>query len=185
MAGAEKVASSNFDDRPDGVVVGLVVIHAISLPPGEFGGGYIDRFFQNRLRPSDHPYFRTIDGLKVSSHFLIERAGLLKQFVATDFRAWHCGESSFGGCSACNDFSVGIELEGSDEQPFTAAQYSTLTDVLTELSIRYPAITVRRIVGHSEISPGRKTDPGPQFEWQTMRKLLRDKLRVQGSGKAE
>lgn len=179
FSGVERVVSPNFDDRPPGVAVDLIVVHAISLPPGEFGGGYIDRLFQNRLDPAEHPYFRSIKRLDVSSHLLIERDGLLKQFVSTNFRAWHCGDSSFEGRDGCNDFSIGIELEGSNEQPFTAAQYEALTGVLAELSLHYPALNSRRIVGHSVIAAGRKTDPGPQFEWRTMHNMLHDKLRAQ------
>ncbi len=178
LTGVEKFPSPNFDARPNGVVVELVVLHAISLPPGEFGGGYIERFFQNQLESAEHPYFRIIEGLKVSSHLLIERQGRMKQFVSTKSRAWHCGESSFDGRSACNDFSIGIELEGCDEQGFTRKQYAMLASVLAELSVHYPALDSTRIVGHCDIAPGRKTDPGPCFEWQTMRDLLDDKLRA-------
>lgn len=148
------------------------MIHAISLPPGEFGGGKIDELFLNRLDPSAHPYFRSIDGLRVSSHFLIERAGLLKQFVSTTFRAWHCGLSSFDGRSACNDFAIGIELEGCDEEPFTLHQYSILGHLLVQLMSRHPLITSDRIVGHSDIAPERKTDPGPKFDWARLRSDL-------------
>ena len=179
LAGVIKTPSPNFDSRPDGAVVELVVLHAISLPPGEFGGGYIDRLFQNQLDPAEHPYFRIIEGLKVSSHLLIDRRGALKQFVSTKCRAWHCGESAYDGRSACNDFSIGIELEGCDEQGFTHPQYETLADVLAELLLHYPTLDSARIVGHCDIAPGRKTDPGPHFEWQTMRDQLAEKLRGQ------
>jgi len=169
---AEIIRSPNFDERPPGCAIDLLVIHAISLPPGEFGGGKIDELFLNRLDPSAHPYFHSIDGLRVSSHFLIERAGLLKQFVSTAFRAWHCGLSSFDGRSACNDFAIGIELEGCDEAPFTPHQYSILGQLLAQLMGRHPLITSDRIVGHSDIAPERKTDPGPKFDWAGVRSDL-------------
>ena len=165
---ANVVASPNFDDRPSESGVDLVVIHAISLPPGQFGGNHIERFFQNRLDATAHPYFETIDKVKVSSHFLIERSGELKQFVSTDMRAWHCGESSFEGRTRCNDFSIGIELEGCDEREFTDAQYDVLIETLEELIRCYPKITNERIVGHCDIAPLRKTDPGPYFDWDRM-----------------
>jgi len=185
FSGARKIVSPNFDTRPEGSQVELVVVHAISLPPGEFGGGHIDRLFQNRLNSTEHAYFSSIDGLKVSTHFLIERTGNLKQFVSTIFRAWHCGESAFAGRAACNDFSIGIELEGCDEQPFTSAQYDVLTNVLAELSAHYSAINPSRIVGHCDIAPGRKTDPGPLFEWQMMQDILQEKLRIDAGEKSE
>jgi AmpD protein len=166
------VASPNFDRRPSGSVVDLIVIHAISLPPGQFGGDYIERLFQNELIVAEHPYFKSIDGLKVSSHFLIERNGALKQFVATGNRAWHCGESSFEGKARCNDFSIGIELEGCDEKEFTDAQYDSLIEVLVELVRCYPNVTDGRIVGHCDIAPSRKTDPGPNFDWHRTRREL-------------
>lgn len=183
--GAVVVASPNFDARPRGATVELAVVHAISLPPGQFGGGYIESFFQNRLDPACHPYFRSIEDLKVSSHFLVDRAGRLKQFVSTHFRAWHCGESSFEGRTACNDFSIGIELEGCDERPFSAAQYEMLTAVLAELAANYPLLTHDRIVGHCDIAPARKTDPGPHFDWDMMHDLLGEKLRLQRIGESQ
>lgn len=178
FAGAKKIVSPNFDLRPDGSDVELIVVHAISLPPGEFGGGYIDRLFQNRLDPTKHAYFQSIGGLKVSAHLLIERTGTLKQFVSTFHRAWHSGVSAFAGRAACNDFSIGIELEGCDELPFAAAQYDTLTNVLAELCVHYPAVNPTRIVGHCDIAPGRKSDPGPLFDWEMMREQLQGKLRL-------
>ncbi|HCU88348.1 MAG TPA: 1,6-anhydro-N-acetylmuramyl-L-alanine amidase AmpD [Gammaproteobacteria bacterium] len=176
FTGVQKIESPNFDLRPDGNNVELVVIHAISLPPGEFGGGHIDRLFKNCLDPTKHSYFEAIHGLKVSAHLLIERTGLLKQFVSTTHRAWHSGDSVFAGRNACNDFSVGIELEGCDDVPFTSEQYTALTDVLAELCINYPGVKLEDIVGHCDIAPDRKTDPGPLFDWPMMRALLRDRL---------
>ena len=182
FADIERVASPNFDSRPAGAAVDLVVIHAISLPPGEFGGGDIERFFQNRLDPSKHSYYPSIEGLEVSAHLLIDRRGLLKQFVSTNFRAWHCGESSFDGRGACNDYSIGIELEGSDTRPFTSAQYEMLVCVLIELLVHYPAVSGNRIVGHSDIAVGRKTDPGPCFDWRMMRNMMQEKHHRQAKG---
>jgi AmpD protein len=182
FSGAQEVLSPNFDLRPDDSEIELVVVHAISLPPGEFGGGHVDRLFQNRLDPLMHPYFQSIGGLKVSAHLLIERAGVLKQFVSLDNRAWHCGVSEFAGRAACNDFSIGIELEGCDEQPFTPEQYEVLTNTLAELCAHYQALNPAHIVGHCDIAPGRKTDPGPLFEWQMMRDLLHEKLHLSNCG---
>jgi AmpD protein len=182
FADIERVVSPNFDARPEGVVVDLVVVHAISLPPGEFGGGNIECFFKNQLDSLKHSYFRSIEDLEVSAHLLIDRSGLLKQFVSTKFRAWHCGDSSFDGRGACNDYSIGIELEGSDEHPFTPAQYEMLADVLIEVSVHYPLASGARIVGHSDIAPGRKTDPGPCFDWQVMRNMMQDKRRLREKG---
>lgn len=159
------LASPNFNSRPDPDDVSLLVIHCISLPPEEFGGSFIHDFFQNRLDASAHPYFQTIAELKVSAHFLIERDGRLVQFVECDKRAWHAGESSFQGRQGCNDYSLGVELEGCDEQPYSAAQYQTLVALTRCLQVNYPAISQRRIVGHSDVAPGRKTDPGPAFDW--------------------
>ena len=164
--------SPNFDERPAGQVVDLLVIHAISLPPNEFGGGYIQRFFQNELDPSVHPYFQQIAGLEVSSHFLIERTGQLIQFVATDKRAWHCGESHFCGRERCNDFAIGIELEGCDSKPFCDAQYLQLAELTAAIRIAHPGIAAQNIVGHADIAPSRKTDPGPHFDWTRYRRSL-------------
>lgn len=162
-------ASPNFDARPAGCEITLIVIHSISLPPGIFGGNYIREFFLNRLDTSTDPYFREIADLKVSAHLLIDRDGNLAQFVSTHSRAWHAGASFYGGKSACNDFSIGIELEGCDEQTFTEPQYARLTPVLNELLRWHPAIERHAIVGHSDIAPGRKTDPGPNFDWARVR----------------
>ena len=157
--------SPNADDRPAECAVDLLVIHNISLPPGEFGGGYIADLFQNRLDPAVHPYFAEIAHLHVSAHLLVRRNGDAIQFVALDRRAWHAGPSNHCGRERCNDFSIGIELEGSDDARFSAAQYRRLCDLTREIQALFPAITTQRIVGHSDIAPGRKTDPGPNFDW--------------------
>ena len=164
--------SPNADERPTGCNVDLLVIHNISLPPGEFGGRYIDDLFCNCLDPQAHPYFAEIAHLEVSSHLLIRRDGAAVQFVPLNRRAWHAGQSAFGGRERCNDFSVGIELEGSDNTAFTDAQYHRLAEVTVAIRALFPAITDQRIVGHSDISPGRKTDPGPCFDWTRYRELL-------------
>jgi AmpD protein len=162
---AEYHPSDNCDERPAGAQVDLLVIHSISLPPGEFGGPWINDLFMNRLDPEAHPYFFEITGLKVSAHLLIRRDGQLLQYVPLNRRAWHAGLSNFCGRDCCNDFSIGIELEGSDDAPFTDAQYATLTDATREIQRHYPAITPERITSHAAIAPGRKTDPGPHFDW--------------------
>ncbi len=169
---ARRIISPNWDERPPGLSVDLLVIHGVSLPPGEFGGPWIDALFQNRLDPEAHPYFRPIAGLRVSSHLLIRRDGELIQYVDLHKRAWHAGVSSFLGRERCNDYAIGIELEGADEVPYTAAQYQTLAETSRDLLARFPAITPERIVGHSAIAPGRKTDPGPAFDWDRYRRLL-------------
>ena len=151
----------------------MVVVHAISLPPGEFGGGYIEQLFQNRLDPRGHPYFRETAGLRVSSHLLIDRHGSITQFVSVYDRAWHCGESCFQNRPACNDYSIGIELEGCDEQEFTARQYLMLAELIGECRAVFPAITSARIVGHADIAPRRKTDPGPLFDWDRLFHTMR------------
>ena len=156
------VESPNQDERPPGTSITLAVIHSISLPPGEFGGDAIERLFTNRLDPAAHPYFAGIGDLKVSSHFLIRRDGELVQFVPVERRAWHAGASSWRGRARCNDFSIGIELEGTDEGPFTDAQYERLAALLDGLRGELP---LTDIAGHSDIAAGRKTDPGPGFDW--------------------
>lgn len=165
VRGARWQASPNFDARPDGAGISLIVVHAISLPPGQFGGPWIDRLFSNTLDPDAHPSFRKIHELRVSSHLCILRSGAVRQYVDLDRRAWHAGESCFEGRTRCNDFSIGIELEGCDEQPFDPRQYRRLGEVARALMHAFPAITPARIVGHSDIAPGRKTDPGPHFDW--------------------
>jgi AmpD protein len=172
LPGLQQVPSPNADERPSGSEVDLLVVHNISLPPGEFGSGYIQDLFLNRLNPEDHPYFREIAHLEVSAHLLIERDGTTTQFVALDRRAWHAGPSSFCGRERCNDFSIGIELEGSDTSPFTATQYQRLASLSAQMRALFPRISTPRIVGHSDIAPGRKTDPGPYFDWDNFRALL-------------
>ena len=169
---ARRAPSPNFDDRPPGCDIDLIVVHGISLPPGEFGGTHIEQLFCNRLDPRGHECFRTIAALKVSAHLLIRREGSLVQFVALSDRAWHAGESRFGDRTGCNDFSVGIELEGADVTPYEAVQYERLADVCRALMHRWPAITVDGIVGHCDVAPQRKTDPGPAFDWRCLKQLL-------------
>ncbi|MEN8168269.1 MAG: 1,6-anhydro-N-acetylmuramyl-L-alanine amidase AmpD [Pseudomonadota bacterium] len=164
--------SPNQDERPPGSSINLLVIHNISLPPGEFGGPWIDDLFLNRLNPKSHTFFNTIQDLRVSSHLLIRRDGELIQYVPLDRRAWHAGSSSFRGQACCNDFSIGVELEGTDDQPYTEAQYETLSRTTREIMARYPTITSERITGHSAIAPGRKTDPGPSFDWRHYLRML-------------
>lgn len=169
---ARRVESPNHDARPDPEDISLLVIHNISLPPGEFGGPWIERLFCNRLEADAHPYFREIAHLRVSAHLLIRRDGELIQFVPFTRRAWHAGVSCFGGREACNDYSIGIELEGTDEQPYSGAQYQRLAEVIPVLQAAWPAITPARIVGHCDVAPGRKTDPGPAFDWPHLAGLL-------------
>lgn len=172
LDGAEQCLSPNFNQRPENTAIDLLVIHNISLPPGEFGGGYVQQFFQNRLDASLHPYFATIAELKVSAHLFIERDGKVTQFVPFDARAWHAGSSNFAGVADCNNYSIGIELEGTDELPYSDAQYLALEKVSRQLMLTYPKLTPERITGHSDIAPGRKTDPGSAFDWQRFRKSL-------------
>lgn len=169
MEGARYIPSPNCDARPAGRAITLLVIHHISLPPGEFGGPGIVELFTNRLNPATHPYYASVAGMKVSAHFLIRRDGTLLQFVLCGERAWHAGESRWRGRKRCNDFSIGIELEGTDDVPFTAAQYRRLGRLTRALKARY---RVRDIAGHSDIAPGRKSDPGPRFSWARYRSLL-------------
>jgi AmpD protein len=156
------VESPNQDERPDGEEPTLLVVHSISLPPGEYGGDAIERFFTNCLDPAAHPYFREICTLKVSSHFLVRRDGGLIQFVPTTKRAWHAGASRWRGRERCNDFSIGVELEGLDDAPFADVQYRVLIELVATLRARHP---LRDIAAHSDIAPDRKTDPGPGFDW--------------------
>ncbi len=164
--------SPNQNERPAGQQVSLLVIHNISLPPGLFGGDAVEAFFQNRLDPAAHPFFAGIADLRVSSHLYIRREGTAQQFVALNQRAWHAGRSYFAGQSDCNDYAIGIELEGSDDVPFEPAQYSSLIRLTQQIRALFPLITPERIVGHSDIAPGRKTDPGPQFAWDDFRSAL-------------
>lgn len=170
---ARRIVSPNCDERPDPADISLLVLHNISLPPGQFGGGHVEQLFTNRLNPAEHPFFETIRELRVSAHLFIDRRGRLTQFVPLHLRAWHAGKSSFQGRERCNDFSIGIELEGTDERPFTAAQYRRLVPAVRRIMRSYPAITLARVTGHSDIAPGRKTDPGPFFDWKQLRTALR------------
>lgn len=172
MQGARQVTSPHRDARPAGAAVELLVIHGISLPPGEFGGPWIERLFQGTLPKDAHPYFAEVADLKVSAHLLIRRDGELLQFVPLHERAWHAGVSRYQGREACNDFSIGIELEGDDDVAYTPAQYAGLAQVSAALMQAYPGITPARIVGHSDVAPGRKTDPGPAFDWARYRDAL-------------
>ncbi len=162
LSAAQRIDSPNCDERPAGEVVSMVVVHAISLPPSQFGSNDIVSLFTNQLDPSVHPYFSEISHLRVSAHFLIRRDGLLIQLVSCQQRAWHAGASSWNGREHCNDFSIGIELEGCDELPFEDIQYTRLANLIDSLRVCYP---IEAVVGHSDISPGRKTDPGPCFDW--------------------
>ncbi len=171
VLGAKWCPSTNYNERPS-VDVSMLVIHNISLPPNQFGGSYIEDFFCNQLDCNGHPYFQEIKDLQVSAHLLIRRDGELVQFVPFNKRAWHAGRSEFNGETECNDFSIGIELEGSDDIPFEDAQYQTLTHVTQAIMQAYPQLIVERIVGHSDIAPGRKTDPGRCFDWQKYKNIL-------------
>ena len=169
LIGVTQRPSPNYDERPSETDIDLVVIHGISLPPGHFGGPWIDHLFTNSLSPEAHPYFSEIARLRVSAHVLIRRHGEIIQYVSFYQRAWHAGNSEFQGRRACNDFSIGIELEGADDIPYTKRQYEQLARVCVTLMGVWPAISYQRIVGHSEIAPGRKTDPGLAFSWHRLR----------------
>lgn len=169
LEGVKQIASPNFDARPDGEAIVLLVVHNISLPPGEFGGDAVQAFFTNTLDFNAHAYYETIKDLRVSAHFLVRRDGAILQFVSCLDRAWHAGSSEWNGRTRCNDFSIGIELEGSDDVPFEDAQYTALARLARSLKAAFP---IQDIVGHSDISPGRKTDPGPRFDWARFRALL-------------
>jgi AmpD protein len=163
VAGARYVASPNCDARPPGTPVTLLVVHSISLPPGRYGGDAIERLFTNRLDPGAHPYFREVARMQVSAHFLVQRDGALVQFVPVHRRAWHAGASRWRGAERCNDFSVGVELEGTDRAPFRDAQYRCLARLTRALAVRLP---LRACAAHSDVAPGRKTDPGARFDWE-------------------
>ena len=169
---ARRLPSPNCDHRPPNSHIELIVIHGISLPPGEFGGPWIEALFINQLNPAGHPSFRTIHQLKVSAHVLIRRDGELVQFVSFQQRAWHAGVSCFQGREKCNDFSIGIELEGADNISYEDCQYHCLAKLINALRKHYPSISTTGLAGHSDIAPGRKTDPGPAFDWIQLRKLL-------------
>lgn len=168
----ERVPSPNFDSRPEGERIRLIVVHGISLPPGEYGGPFIRDFFRNRLDAGAHEYFVGICEMRVSAHCLIERSGRIVQFVSFADRAWHAGQSAWCGQEACNDFSVGIELEGCDDEAYSERQYQSLTRLVKALRTAYPSIERDAITGHSDIAPGRKTDPGPAFDWAKLMKLV-------------
>jgi len=170
---ARFVSSPNCDARPVGAAPEVLIVHAISLPPSEFGGPGVEQLFCNTLDPKAHPYYEQICHLKVSAHLLIRRDGRVVQFVPLHLRAWHAGQSQCEGRSRVNDFSIGVELEGSDDVPFEATQYAVLSELSSEIMRTYPAITSARIYGHSDIAPGRKTDPGPCFDWARFRASLK------------
>jgi len=172
LIGAQLVESPNQNARPDNTDIELLVIHNISLPPGEFGTPAIKQFFCNQLDSESHPFYREIAVLKVSAHLLIDREGRLTQFVPFSNRAWHAGESLFCERSNCNDYSIGIELEGTDFEPFTDSQYTSLANVTKLLLSTYPKMSRDKVVGHSDIAPGRKTDPGPCFDWGRYKQSL-------------
>ncbi len=174
LRGVRQVLCTHCDERPSGVVPELIVVHGISLPPGEYGGPWIEQFFGGHLDAGAHPYFADIAGVRVSAHALVRRDGSVVQFVPFSTRAWHAGVSSWQGRSACNDFSVGIELEGTDLDPYEDIQYATLAALIRALAETYPDLARERVVGHSDIAPGRKTDPGDSFDWQRLNQLLRD-----------
>jgi len=162
---ATQCPSPNQDERPGGASPELIIIHGISLPPGEYGGSHIESLFTNCLDWNSHPYFQEIEGMRVSAHLLIRRTGEVIQFVPFERRAWHAGESSFRGRSCCNDFSIGIELEGTDDTPYTDEQYLQLAPVVLAIIAAFPQISPREIAGHCDVAPGRKSDPGPAFDW--------------------
>lgn len=172
LAAVHRAPSTNCNQRPANTVISLLVLHNISLPPGQFGGPYIEQLFTNQLDCDACAAFDDLRGVRVSSHLLIDRNGRITQFVPFDLRAWHAGISTFNGRDNCNDFSIGIELEGVDDSPYTDRQYNALTAVSSELMRRFSAITIDNIVGHSDIAPGRKTDPGPAFDWHRFRGQL-------------
>ena len=170
-AGVRHCPSAHCNERPQGEI-SLLVLHNISLPPGQFGAGKVQEFFTSGLNASEHAYFAGIADMRVSAHFFIERDGQISQFVSCLQRAWHAGVSSFAGRDNCNDFSLGIELEGTDDLPYSEAQYDALVPLVQQLLAAYPALSVERICGHSDIAPGRKTDPGPAFDWPRLRTAL-------------
>lgn len=165
LSGVDFIRSPNYNQRPNSEDISLLVIHNISLPPGEYGQGYVQRFFQNKLSIDAHPSFATLSDLKVSAHLLIERDGKITQFVPFNLRAWHAGKSTWCGRENCNDYSIGIEMEGTDTDPYTDIQYSQLGKVTTLLLQTYPCLNYQNIVGHEHIAPTRKTDPGVAFQW--------------------
>lgn len=177
VAGVRQVLSPHFDARPTGVVPELIIIHGISLPPGEFGAPWIDRMFAGDLPAEAHPFFRDLACKRLSAHALIRRDGTIVQYVPFGQRAWHAGQSHYRGRSACNDFSIGIELEGTDTTAYTDPQYEQLTVLVDALLATYSSLSSDHIVGHSDVAPGRKTDPGPSFDWERWRATLRSRGR--------
>lgn len=172
MHTARQVPSPNCDERPEGMPADLIVVHGISLPPAEYGGPWIDRLFTNTLPADAHPYFAQVADRKVSSHLLIRRDGEIVQYVPFHLRAWHAGVSSYEGRQKCNDFSIGIELEGVDDRAYEPVQYAVLARTIVELCSAYPSLSIDRIAGHEQIAPGRKTDPGPAFDWPRLSALV-------------
>ncbi len=172
LRGVKYIMSPNCDARPEGIETDLIVVHGISMPPGEFGGPWIERLFTNTLAPEAHEYFAQIGPLRVSSHLVVARGGEVTQYVKFTDRAWHAGVSRYEGRQACNDFSVGVELEGTDDLPYEPAQYRVLAEIVAALCAAYPSLSAERVVGHSDIAPGRKTDPGPAFDWSLARRLI-------------
>jgi N-acetyl-anhydromuramoyl-L-alanine amidase len=169
LVNTRQVLSPHFDARPSGVLPALIVIHGITLPPGEFGGPWVDRLFTGNLPPEAHPFFKGLQGGRMSAHAFIRRDGAIVQYVPFGERAWHAGKSEYQGRTACNDFSIGIELEGTDTVPYTDAQYESLAALTQALLATYASLSVDAITGHSDIAPGRKTDPGPHFDWARFR----------------
>jgi AmpD protein len=176
LTGVRQVLSPHCDARPAGTVAELLVVHGISLPPGEFGGPWIDRLFTGTLPPEAHPFFRELAAARLSAHALVRRDGAIVQYVPFGQRAWHAGASQYRGRSTCNDFSVGVELEGTDDTPYTEAQYQQLAALAAALLAAYVSLSAEHIVGHSDIAPGRKTDPGAAFDWPRFRALLSERL---------
>jgi AmpD protein len=172
LGGARQVLSPFWDERPAGALPELIIVHGISLPPGEYGGPWIDQLFAGNLDGGAHPYFNGLAGLRVSAHVLIRRDGEVVQYVPFGARAWHAGASSYAGRPACNDFSIGIELEGTDETPYADAQYAALAGVIRAACAALPTLSRERVVGHSDVAPGRKSDPGTAFDWERLRGQL-------------
>jgi AmpD protein len=181
LTGARQVLSPHCDARPAGMAPELLVVHGISLPPGEFGGPWIDRLFTGTLPAEAHPYFAEIEGLRASAHALIRRGGQIVQYVPFGARAWHAGKSAYQGREGCNDFSIGVELEGADGTPYTDAQYEALTALTAALLATYALLSADVITGHSDVAPGRKTDPWPVFDWNRFRVLLKERLAAQSN----
>ncbi|RUO62499.1 1,6-anhydro-N-acetylmuramyl-L-alanine amidase AmpD [Pseudidiomarina insulisalsae] len=176
LQGVEQKLSPHHNERPDAQDISVLIVHGISLPAGEFGQPYIDQLFMGTLDPKAHPSFDVLEGLRVSAHCVIHRDGRIVQYVPFHLRAWHAGKSHYCGRKGCNDFTVGIELEGTDTEPYTKEQYQQLAKVAAALVRTYPALTPQRIVGHQHIAPVRKTDPGPAFDWQYFKSLLNEEL---------